>query len=64
MKEIENPNGEIKIFAGGKTVMNANENDIPNANITSAIKIRFFNSRIFLYMQVFYAQISTLLFRV
>ena len=25
MKEIENPNGEIKIFAGGKTVINANE---------------------------------------
>ena len=34
MKEIENPNGEIKIFAGGKTVINANEADIPNANIT------------------------------
>lgn len=34
MKEIENPNGEIKIFAGGKTVINANETDIPNANIT------------------------------
>ena len=34
MKEIENPNGEIKVFAGGKTVINANEADIPNANIT------------------------------
>lgn len=34
MKEIENPNGEIKIFAGGKTVINAKEKDIPNANIT------------------------------
>ena len=34
MKEIENPNGEIKIFAGGKTVINAAEADIPNANIT------------------------------
>ena len=34
MKEIENPNGNIKIFAGGKTVINANEEDIPNANIT------------------------------
>lgn len=34
MKEIEKPNGEIKIFAGGKTVINANEADIPNANIT------------------------------
>lgn len=34
MKEIETSNGEIKIFAGGKTVINANERDIPNANIT------------------------------
>lgn len=34
MKEIENPDGEIKIFAGGKTVINAREEDIPNANIT------------------------------
>lgn len=34
MKEIENPNGGIRIFAGGKTVINANESDIPNANIT------------------------------
>ncbi|MFD2388241.1 restriction endonuclease subunit S [Enterococcus rivorum] len=34
MKEIENKNGEIKIFAGGKTVVNAKEEDIPNANIT------------------------------
>lgn len=34
MKEIENIDGEIKIFAGGKTVINANEEDIPNANIT------------------------------
>lgn len=25
---------EIKIFAGGKTVIDASENDIPNANIT------------------------------
>lgn len=33
MKEINNPNGEIKIFAGGKTVINANEDDIENANI-------------------------------
>ena len=24
MKEIENPEGEIRIFAGGKTVINAN----------------------------------------
>ena len=34
MKEIENPQGEIKIFAGGRTVINAKEKDIPNANIT------------------------------
>ncbi len=34
MKEIENPDGDIRIFAGGKTVINANEEDIPNANIT------------------------------
>ena len=34
MKEIETSYGEIKIFAGGKTVINANESDIPNANIT------------------------------
>ena len=34
MKEIEDPSGEIRIFAGGKTVINAHEKDIPNANIT------------------------------
>lgn len=34
MKEIDNPEGEIRIFAGGKTVINAKEKDIPNANIT------------------------------
>ncbi len=34
MKEIETPDGEIRIFAGGKTVINAKEKDIPNANIT------------------------------
>lgn len=33
MKEIENENGEIRVFAGGKTVVNANKEDIPNANI-------------------------------
>jgi len=33
MKEIEDPNGEIKIFAGGKTLVMAKEQDIPNANI-------------------------------
>ena len=35
MKEIENTEGEIKIFAGGKTVVNAHKKDIPNANITT-----------------------------
>ena len=34
MKEISNENGDIKIFAGGKTEVNAFESDIPNANIT------------------------------
>ncbi|TFZ39705.1 restriction endonuclease subunit S [Soehngenia longivitae] len=34
MKEIDNPYGEIRIFAGGKTVINAMEKDIPNVNIT------------------------------
>ena len=33
MKEIEDPNGEVKVFAGGKTVINAVESNIPNANI-------------------------------
>ena len=35
MKEIANPNGDIRIFAGGKTVINAFESDIPKANIIS-----------------------------
>ena len=34
MKEIEDPSGEIRIFAGGKTVISERENDIPKANIT------------------------------
>ena len=34
MKEIESPDGDIRIFAGGKTVINAMEEDIPNPNIT------------------------------
>ncbi|MDE7120789.1 MAG: restriction endonuclease subunit S, partial [Oscillospiraceae bacterium] len=34
MKEIAKDDGKIKIFAGGKTVINANEEDIPKANIT------------------------------
>lgn len=34
MKEIEDQDGEIRVFAGGKTVINAKEEDIPNANIT------------------------------
>jgi len=33
-KEIQTANGEIKIFAGGKTIVNAKETAIPNANIT------------------------------
>lgn len=33
MKKIENHDGNIRIFAGGKTAVNAFENDIPNANI-------------------------------
>ena len=33
MKEIDRNDGKIKIFAGGKTVINANEKDIPKANI-------------------------------
>lgn len=36
MKQIENPAGEIRVFAGGKTVINAKLDDIPNANITTA----------------------------
>ena len=34
MKEIENVDGDIRVFAGGKTVINAFEEDIPKANIT------------------------------
>lgn len=34
MKEIACADGEIRIFAGGKTVIDAHESDIPNANIT------------------------------
>lgn len=34
MKEIEEKQGDVRIFAGGKTVINAFEKDIPNANIT------------------------------
>ena len=33
MKEIEKDNGDVRVFAGGKTVVNAFESDIPNANI-------------------------------
>lgn len=33
MKEIDNSDGEIRIFAGGKTAINAKEKDIPKANI-------------------------------
>ena len=34
MKQIATVGGEIKIFAGGKTVIDANEKDIHSANIT------------------------------
>jgi len=34
MKEIDNPYGDIRVFAGGKTVISALEKDIPKANIT------------------------------
>ncbi len=34
MKEIERANGTVRIFAGGKTVIDAYEEDIPKANIT------------------------------
>ena len=34
MKEIANEDGDVRIYAGGKTVVNAFEKDIPNANIT------------------------------
>ena len=34
MKAIASEDGEIRIFAGGKTVVNAHEQDIPKANIT------------------------------
>ena len=34
MKEIANEDGEIRVFAGGKTVIDAHEKDIPNVNIT------------------------------
>ena len=33
MKEIANDDGDIRIFAGGKTIINAFLHDIPNANI-------------------------------
>ena len=34
MKKIADENGDIRIFAGGKTAINAFEKDIPKANIT------------------------------
>ena len=33
MKEIANPDGDVRIFAGGKTAVFALEADIPNANV-------------------------------
>ena len=34
MKEIADENGEIMVFAGGRTIISAREADIPKANIT------------------------------
>ena len=34
MKQLQDPNGDVKIIAGGKTEIYANESDIPNANVT------------------------------
>lgn len=34
MKEIEKADGDVRIFAGGKTVIDTYAEDIPNANIT------------------------------
>ena len=34
MKDIANPDGDVRVFAGGRTVVDAFEFDIPNANIT------------------------------
>ena len=33
MREIDNPDGNIRVFAGGKTVINTTESNIPNANV-------------------------------
>ncbi|MEG2044979.1 MAG: restriction endonuclease subunit S, partial [Clostridia bacterium] len=41
MREIETDNGEIRVFAGGKTVINAKEEDIPNANIIRVPSVLF-----------------------
>lgn len=69
MKEIENPDGEIRIFAGGKTVINANEEDIPKANITrvpavlvqsrGVIDVGFMISRLHLRMKCGHIQLTT-----
>ena len=34
MKDISDEKGDVRIFAGGKTVVNAFEKDIPKANVT------------------------------
>lgn len=34
MKEIERADGDVRIFAGGKTIIDTYEEDIPKANIT------------------------------
>ena len=36
MKEISDENGNIKIFAGGRTIVKAFEKDVPEANITKS----------------------------
>ena len=37
MKEIDNPNGEIRIFAGGKTVINAREEDNKSSSCSCSV---------------------------
>lgn len=34
MKDIASKDGEVRVFAGGKTIIDAHKEDIPNANIT------------------------------
>lgn len=37
--EIETADGEVRIFVGGKTAINARGEDIPNANITGVLDV-------------------------